>query len=130
MKQEAISTVGHLGKMHKAALQAFFGIAQKWQLSAEHERKLLGNPPRSTFYLWKKNKNGCIGRDVLERVSYIMGIYKALRILLPSERAANEWIKKENRAPLFHGQSALDRMLAGNVVDLAVVRQYVDSMRG
>jgi hypothetical protein len=59
-----------------------------------------------------------------------LGIYKALNILLPSERSADEWVRKPNAAPIFHGQSALERMLAGSLVDLADVRRYLDAQRG
>ena len=66
----------------------------------------------------------------LERVSYILGIYKALNILLPNEQAADAWVRCPNTAPLFGGKSALDRMLLGKVSDLYVVRQYLDAQRG
>ena len=69
-------------------------------------------------------------RDVLERVSYVLGIYKALQILLPDERAADAWVHQPNTAPLFAGRPALDRMLSGNVADLFVVRSYLDAQRG
>lgn len=114
----------------RAALTAFFNIAEKWQLSREEEQILLGDPARSTFFKWRKDKHGSLTHDVLERISYVMGIYKALRILLPDEQAANTWIKKTNAAYPFNGQSALDKMLAGNVVDLADVRRYLDAERG
>ena len=68
--------------------------------------------------------------DTLERISYVMGIYKALRILLPTSEAAHAWVKKPNTAQGFGGKSALDRMLAGRVVDLADVRRYLDAERG
>jgi len=45
-------------------------------------------------------------------------------------RAADEWIRQPNNAPLFGGRSALERMLSGQVADLYVVRQYLDSERG
>jgi len=63
-------------------------------------------------------------------LSYILGIYKALQVLLPSTESADAWVKKPNTAPLFGGKSALDRMLGGNVADLLVVRQYLDARRG
>ncbi len=111
------------------ALKAFFGITHKWRLSAEQERTLLG-ATLATFYRWKKNKNGSLTQDTLERISYVLGIYKALRILLPSEDAANKWIKKPNKSPLFGGKSALDKLLVGRVIDLADVRRYLDAERG
>lgn len=92
---------------------------------------LLGNPPRSTFYKWKKEPESArLGRDTLERISYILGIYKALQILLPEPEVADNWIHKPNSASIFGGKSALQRMLSGNVADLYVVRQYLDAMRG
>lgn len=114
-----------------AAVRAFGNIARLWQLDLDEQLTLLGNPPRSTYYKWKKEPAGAhLGRDTLERVSYILGIYKALQILLPDENAADNWIRKPNTAPPFGGKSALDRMLSGNVADLYVVRQYLDAMRG
>lgn len=114
-----------------AALQAFFNLSPHWGLSAAEERILLGSPPESTFFKWKMEKSAArLSRDTLERVSYIIGIYKSLNILLPSQRSADEWVRKPNNAPMFNGQSALDRMLAGSIVDLADVRHYLDAQRG
>ena len=112
------------------ALTAFFNITAAWGLSAEEERTLLGSPPRSTFFKWKSEKNARLSADTVERISYVMGIYKALRILLPTEEAANQWVKRPNTARGFNGKSALERMLAGRVIDLADVRRYLDAERG
>lgn len=118
------------GRLAGPALRTFFRIADAWQLSGDEARTLLGSPPRSTFYAWKKAGQGQLDRDTLERVSYILGIYKALQILLPNPAAADAWVRKPNTAPLFAGQPALQRMLSGNVADLYVVRQYLDGWRG
>ena len=111
------------------ALKAFFGITQRWHLSPDQECILLG-ASKATFYRWKKQKEGLLNRDTLERISYVLGIYKALRILLPTEEAANIWVHKSNTAPLFGGHSALDKLLVGRVIDLADVRRYLDAERG
>ena len=71
-----------------------------------------------------------LSADTVERISYVMGIYKALRILLPTAEAAHAWVKKPNAAYGFAGKSALERMLGGRVVDLADVRRYLDAERG
>lgn len=112
------------------ALRTFFRIADAWSLSSEEARTLLGSPPRSTYFVWKKAGHGHLGRDALERISYILGIYKALQILLPDPAAADAWVRKPNAAPVFGGRPALQRMLSGNVADLYVVRQYLDAWRG
>jgi hypothetical protein len=112
------------------ALRTFFSISEAWGLSNEEAMRLLGEPRRSTYFEWKRAGDGRLDRDTLERISYILGIYKALQILLPDHAAADGWVRKPNTAPLFGGQSALARMLSGNVADLYVVRQYLDAVRG
>jgi hypothetical protein len=114
-----------------AGLRAFFNIARDWELSTDEQMVLLGAPGRSTFFKWKSAPEAAdLKRDTLERLSYLLGIYKALQILLPAATAADAWVKKPNSAPLFGGRSALDRMLGGNVADLIAVRQYLDARRG
>ena len=117
--------------MSAAGLRAFFNIARDWSLSLDEQLVLIGAPGRSTFFKWKSApETADLKRDTLERLSYLLGIYKALQVLLPATPAADAWIKKPNDAPLFAGQSALARMLGGNVADLVAVRQYLDARRG
>lgn len=110
------------------ALRTFFNIAESWDLSETEQMRLLGLDSRSTFQNWKRGAVSVISKDALERISYVMGIYKGLQILLP--QSADQWVRKPNEARVFGGRSALDRMASGNVADLYVVRQYVDGQRG
>lgn len=113
-----------------AGLRAFANIAERWGLSVAEQQKLLGIASRSTFFKWRREREPRLQMDTLERLSYLLGIYKALQILLPDPRAADEWVRKPNNAPPFGGSSALERMLSGQVADLFVVRQYLDAERG
>ena len=112
------------------ALRTFFKLAELWNLRIAEQRKLLGDPPESTFYKWKRQQDGVLGRDTLERISYLLGIYKALQILFPDPAQADAWLHKPNQSALFGGHPAMERMLSGNVSDLYVVRQYLDAQRG
>jgi hypothetical protein len=105
-------------------------MAELWHLTIPEQLALLGITSRSTYFKWRKEPQPRLPRDTLERLSYLLGIYKALQLLLPDTRAADEWIRRPNAAPQFGGKSALERMLSGNVVDLYVVRQYLDAQRG
>jgi Antitoxin Xre-like helix-turn-helix domain/Antitoxin Xre/MbcA/ParS C-terminal toxin-binding domain len=113
-----------------AGLRAFTRIAELWHLSIPEQLALLGITSRSTYFKWRKEPQPRLPRDTLERLSYLMGIYKALQLLLPNTQAADEWIRRPNEAPLFGGKSALERMLSGQVADLYTVRQYLDAQRG
>ena len=110
------------------ALRTFFRIADAWGLKEQEQMRLLGLESRSTFQSWKRGVVASLPKDALERISYVMGIYKGLQILLP--KTADEWVRKPNKAQVFGGTSALERMMSGNVADLYVVRQYVDGQRG
>jgi Protein of unknown function (DUF2384) len=118
-------------RMAAAGLRAFERIAQAWALTVDEQLVLLGQPPRSTFFAWRKQPDkASVPRDTLERLSNLLGIYKSLQILLPDAAAADAWVRKPNAAGLFAGSSALSRMLAGNVSDLNLVRRYLDGVRG
>ena len=102
-----------------------------WGLESEEESILLGRPRKRAYSGWKRDPDkALLGRDTLERISYILGIYKALQVLLPDPHAADAWV----RTPATHASlgrgSALDRMLAGNVSDLYVMRGMLDRIQG
>ncbi len=130
VSQARLATVIDRKGLSGPALRTFFRIAELWDLSVDEQMTLLGVTVRSTYFKWKKEGDAVLPKDTLERISYVVGIYKALRTLLPDERAADEWVRRANTAPLFAGKSALDRMLSGQVADLFVVRQYLDAQRG
>lgn len=111
-----------------AAMRAFFRIADLWALSNEQSQVLLGRPARSTFYNWKRGELGAVPYDTVRRLSYVLGIYKALQILFKAPEQADGWVHRPNAA--FAGESALARMLGGDVTDLASVRGYLDTVRG
>ena len=113
---------------HDAVKRGFFRIMDAWEVRDSNAQVLLGRPSRTTFYAWKKGEGGKLSHDTLERVSYLLGIYKALQLLFSNPDQADTWMKKPNAA--FGGQSALERALGGRVVDLAHVRQYLDFVRG
>ncbi len=118
-------------RMAAAGLRAFGRIAEAWALSVDEQLALLGQPARSTFFAWRKQpEKATLPRDTLERLSNLLGIYKSLQILLPDAAAADAWVRQPNTAAPFGGQSALSRMLAGNVSDLNLVRRYLDGVRG
>ncbi|MCB2013370.1 MAG: antitoxin Xre-like helix-turn-helix domain-containing protein [Sphingobium sp.] len=128
MATAATATIPDRKDLTGPALRTFFRIADAWRLSENEQMRILGLDSRSTLQNWKRGAVSVIPKDALERISYVMGIYKGLQTLLP--QTADEWVRKPNKAQIFGGKSALDRMVSGNVADLYVVRQYVDGQRG
>lgn len=115
---------------NRAALRTFFRIGDRWGLATDEQMILLSVTSHSTFSRWREEPiNSVLPEDTLERISNIFAIYKSLQILLPEEKAADEWVRRPNAEPLFRGASALDRMLRAQVADLWVVREYLDAQR-
>jgi uncharacterized protein (DUF2384 family) len=111
----------------RLALKGFFRIIERWNLDNASARRILGAPAERTFFEWKKGNVGRLPEDTLRRIGYVAGIWKALEIVYSDPALADSWIKRPNRH--FGGQTPLDRMLAGDVTDLAAVRNYVDAAR-
>lgn len=109
------------------ALRGFFLIMDAWGVGADDARTLLGSPAERTYYTWRRGNGVRVPIDTLRRIGYIAGIYKALQVLYSDPHLADGWIRRPNRE--FGGQSPLERMRGGDVVDLAAVRSYLDAAR-
>jgi hypothetical protein len=109
--------------MFRAALNLF----RLWGVGDDQAAMLL-DLPRRTFARWKAEGPGRIGRDGKARLSNLLGIHKALRIVFREPARGYAWIKAANAA--FGGRSALDVMLGGELTDLMRVRRYLDAERG
>ena len=105
---------------------AILNIFEAWGLDNKEQQVLLGFSSEAIFQRWKE-KPESLSDDLLKRTSHILGIWKALQILIPDEKISDSWITSANLNPVFNGQRPLDRMLLGNIEDLAFVRQYLDS---
>ena len=110
------------------ALRGFFRIAELWNIGNGQARAILGFPPERTFYKWKAGDVAAVSLDVVRRIGYVSGIWKALQILYADHAQADAWVHRPNRH--FGEQAPLERMAAGDVTDLAAVRQYLDAARG
>jgi hypothetical protein len=111
-----------------AMLRAALNLFRLWGVDDEQGRVLLGQPSARTYARWKAGDVARLPHDTRQRLSYLMGIHKALRHMFKEPERAYAWVGKANAA--FGGQSALERMLAGDVTDLAAVRSYLDAERG
>jgi len=110
-----------------AMFRAGLNLFRLWGITDEQAATLLDLPVR-TYRRWKAGSPGRIGRDGKARLSNIMGIHKALRVIFREPQRGYAWIKAANDA--FGGRSALDIMLGGEFTDLMRVRRYLDAERG
>ena len=115
-------------RLSTAGLRAFFNIVARWKLRDEDARALLGGVSNGPFYEMKRDPERVLDGDRLMRISYLIGIYKALHIL-HADTLADEWVRLPNRNPIFGGQTPLAYMLRGGLPAMQTVRRLVDARR-
>ena len=112
----------------EAMARAVVNLFAKWDITDAQASILLGGLSPRTWARWKVGTIGRVPRDLKARLSNLMGIHKALRIIFTDAERGYGWIKRSNET--FGNASALDIMLAGELTDIMRVRRYLDSVRG
>ena len=115
-------------RLSAPALKAFFNTMAAWKVRDEDARSLLGGVSNGPFYEMKRNPGRTLDTDRLTRVSYLLGIYKALHIL-HSPSLADEWVHLANNNPVFSGETPLAYMIRGGLPAFQTVRRLLDSRR-
>lgn len=110
-----------------ALFRAVCNLFRLWGLSDAQAATLLDLPLR-TYRRWKAEGPTRLSRDGKARLSNLIGIHKALRIIFREPQRGYQWIRLANTA--FGGATALEVMLGGELTDLMRVRRYLDSERG
>ncbi len=112
----------------RAMQQAVIRLFDRWQLTDQQACVLLGDLAPRTYQRWKTGHYGRVNVDLIDRLSNILGIHKALRLLFREPQRGYDWVKAPNSG--FEGASALEVMLNGRLTDLMRVRRYLDAARG
>jgi hypothetical protein len=89
---------------------------------------ILGGLSTKTVQRWRDGDYGRVSRDMADRMSNLLGIHKALRVVFSDPKRGYDWMNAENSA--FADVSALDVLRRGGMEDLIRIRRYLDSVRG
>jgi hypothetical protein len=117
-------------RLSAAGLKAFFNIMDRWKIRDEDARALLGGVSNGPYYELKRAPGGkVLEADRLLRVSYLIGIFKALHIL-HSRALADQWVQLPNANRLFGGDTPLTYLVRGGLPALQTVRRLLDARRG
>jgi hypothetical protein len=117
-------------RLSPSALKAFFNIVERWHVRDEDARRLLGGVTNGPYYDMKKAPEGrMLDADKLLRISYLVGIFKALNIL-HGQTLADEWVRLANTNRIFGGMTPLAYMMKGGVPAMQTVRRLLDARRG
>jgi len=118
-----------------AGLRTFARIAEPWKLSARDAMALLGVDSRSTYYeLLKRARESKevkgLSKDQLDRLSYLLGVYEAVRVLFPhSKESRDTWVSRPNTAALFAGRQPLE-VMRSSMIGLYQTFAHLATARG
>lgn len=115
-------------RLSGSATRAFLNIAGHWKIRDEDARQLLAMSHGPFYELKKKPKGRTLDHDRLQRISYLIGIFKALNIL-HQEALADEWVRLPNSNRIFGGQTPLHYMIRGGLPAMQTVRRLLDARR-
>lgn len=125
---------GRRRQLSGPGLRTFLRIADEWRLSEQERLRVLGLPGRSTFHGWiAKTRHGSgitLSVDELIRISAVLGVYKALKIIFLRNEDATRWLRSPNSGPPFGGQRPLTLVTSGTQDAIMLVRRYLDAWRG
>jgi Protein of unknown function (DUF2384) len=108
------------------AIRAFLNIMEKWGVPEDDARALIGSLSDGQYGEMKKKPEHMSDADTLTRISYLVGIFKALNILY-SEQLANAWVRLPNTNHIFGGETPLAYMMKGGPAAMQVVRRLLDA---
>jgi hypothetical protein len=78
-----------------AMFRACLNLFRLWKVS-DNEAAVLLDLPLRTFARWKSGVTGRIGRDQKARLSNLIGIHKALRLIFRDTERSYEWPRRPN----------------------------------
>ena len=116
-------------RLSSGAGRAFFSIIAHWKIRDADARRLLGGMSNGAYYALKKGGDSALDEDKLRRISYLVGIFKALNILY-SEELADRWMQLPNKNRIFSGVTPHEYLIKGGLPAFATVRKLLDSRRG
>ena len=116
-------------RLTAAALPALLRLSDAWSLTDQQTADLLGGVSVSTVRRWRRQAPDDLGIDALTRASYVLGIYRALHVILDDPNA-DAWMTTPNAAALFGGRTPLAVVTRGGILALDRVRAHLDAVRG
>lgn len=117
-------------RMGISGLKTVFNILEKWGCSAEQVQAIL-RLPKATYYKYRSEPESArLDRDQLTRISYLLNMHQALRIVFENPENVYGFMGKRNHNPYFHGRAPLDVIAGGDFAALYETFKRIDTLRG
>lgn len=113
-----------------AGLNAVFSILDKWGCDREQILNIL-QISKSAYHKYRADpKSANLGHDQLERLSYVLNIHAALRIVFDNPDNVYGFMSMPNHNPFFNGATPLEVITSGHFGALYETHNRIDALRG
>ncbi|MEO1821022.1 antitoxin Xre-like helix-turn-helix domain-containing protein [Pseudomonas sp.] len=110
-------------------LRTALNILSKWKTSTEQAGNIL-RVSRSTISRARTDKTVSLDEDQLKRVSLVLNIHSALRMLFDNPANVYGFMQMKNHNEFFNGRSPLEVVQNGDMIALYETFRRIDSLRG
>lgn len=119
------------GNRDLIAVRAAMKILDKWGCSAEQQQSIL-QLSRAAFYKYrsKETRTASLSHDQLTRISYLLNMHSALRIVFTNPENIYGFMTMQNNNPFFNGTTPLSVIEGGDFGNLHEVAKRIDVLRG
>jgi len=132
MMQETLANVGNgtTRNMGGTGLKAVFNILDRWGCEREQILNIL-QISKSAYHKYRADPQSAnLSHDQLERLSYLLNIHAALRIVFDNPDNVYGFMSMPNHNPFFNGTTPLEIIAGGNFGALYETYKRIDSLRG
>ena len=117
----------HIKQDMPAAFRVAVRTLDAWDYSDGEMARVLGlSPEQFQRYRATGLPEESVNDDLTTRVSLVLGIERALEILLAEESDIRNWVNDPSKATLFEGSTPKTIMVNGQLGDLRKIRTYLD----
>ena len=111
-------------------IQLFNAILKTWRLDESHAILLLGLEPSDRGYAADllAGRKVIKGRDIKDRLAYLIQIRMTLSGWFRNEAVENEWLREPQK--LLDGKVPMELLLEGSMENLLLVKEYVQAATG
>ncbi|MFS1873311.1 MbcA/ParS/Xre antitoxin family protein [Enterovibrio norvegicus] len=116
-------------QMSVAGFKAANNILKGWGIEASDAMNIMGLA-KSTYHKYKADpERANLTKDQLERVSYLLNIHSALRIVFDNQENVQGFMNMINHNAYFEGRAPIEVIKQGRVADLYEVASRIDVLR-
>ncbi len=126
--ESPVEASGYTSAEIQAMQRTVGNIFARWGVTDGEAAVILGGISAKTFRRWREGAYGRVNRDLADRLSLVIGIHKALRIIFREPAIGYGWMQRPNAE--LGGVTPVELLQRGGMGDLERLRRYLDSVRG